>query len=48
VIDIGADEIAVALKGGMLAVKRMRGEGGKISAAEFAKQVELKVGDRLG
>ena len=48
VIDIGADEIAVALAGGTLAVKRMRGEGGKISAAEFAKQVALKVGDRLG
>ena len=48
VIDIGADEIAVALEGGTLAVKRMRGEGGKISAAEFAKQVGLKVGDRLG
>ena len=48
VIDIGADEIAVALEGGTLAVKRMRGEGGKISAAEFAKQVALKVGDRLG
>ena len=48
VIAIGADEIAVALEGGTLAVKRMRGEGGKISAAEFAKQVGLKVGDRLG
>ena len=48
VIAIGADEIAVALEGGTLAVKRMRGEGGKISAAEFANQVDLKVGDRLG
>ncbi len=48
VIAIGADEIAVALEGGTLAVKRMRGESGKISAAEFAKQVDLKVGDRLG
>lgn len=48
VIAIGADEIAVALEGGTLAVKRMRGEGGKISAAEFAEQVDLKVGDRLG
>ena len=48
VVDIGADEIAVALDGGTLAVKRMRGEGGKISAAEFANQVDLKVGDRLG
>jgi len=48
VIAIGADEIAVALEGGTLAVKRMRGEGGKISATEFAEQVDLKVGDRLG
>jgi hypothetical protein len=26
----------------------MRGEGGKISGAQFAKEVNLKVGDRLG
>jgi methionyl-tRNA formyltransferase len=45
---VGADEITIALNGGTLSVKRMRGEGAKISGAEFAKQVDLKVGDRLG
>jgi methionyl-tRNA formyltransferase len=45
---IGAEEITVALNGGTLTVKRMRGDGAKISGAEFAKQVGLKVGDRLG
>jgi methionyl-tRNA formyltransferase len=45
---IGAEDIAIALNGGTLSVKRMRGDGAKISGAEFAKQVELKVGDRLG
>ncbi len=48
VTDIGAEEITVALDGGTLTVKRMRGEGGKVSAAEFAKQVNLQVGDRFG
>lgn len=45
---IGAENIAIALNGGALTVKRLRGEGAKISGAEFAKQVGLKVGDRLG
>lgn len=45
---IGAEEITIALNGGALRVKRMRGAGGKISAAQFAKEVNLKVGDRLG
>jgi methionyl-tRNA formyltransferase len=45
---IDGEEITVALSGGTLTVKRMRGEGAKISAAEFAKQVDLKVGDWLG
>jgi methionyl-tRNA formyltransferase len=48
VTGIGGEEITVALSGGTLTVKRMRGEGAKISGAEFAKQVDLKVGDRLG
>ena len=48
VTGIGAEEITIALNGGTLTVKRMRGEGAKISGAEFAKQVDLKVGDRLG
>jgi methionyl-tRNA formyltransferase len=48
VTGIGTDDITVALNGGVLTVKRMRGEGGKIAAADFAQQVDLKVGDRLG
>ena len=48
VTGIGGEEITIALNGGTLTVKRMRGEGAKINGAEFAKQVELKVGDRLG
>jgi methionyl-tRNA formyltransferase len=47
VTGIGAEEITIALNGGMLTVKRMRGEGAKISGAEFAKQANLKIGDRL-
>jgi len=45
---IGAEEITIALHGGTLTAKRLRGEGAKISGAEFAKQANLKVGDRLG
>lgn len=45
---IGAEEITVALNGGALTVKKLRGDGAKISGAEFAKQAGLKVGDRLG
>jgi methionyl-tRNA formyltransferase len=48
VIGIGAEEISIAVTGGTLTVKRVRGAMGKISAAEFAKQTDLKVGDRLG
>ncbi|MGH7873145.1 MAG: methionyl-tRNA formyltransferase [Candidatus Binatia bacterium] len=48
VTGIGSEEITVALNGGNLTVKRMRGEGAKVRGAEFAKQVDLKVGDRLG
>ena len=48
IIEIGAEAIMVALDGGTLVVKRMRGAGAKISGAEFAKEVNVKVGDRLG
>jgi methionyl-tRNA formyltransferase len=47
VTGIGAEEIIIALNGDTLTVKRMRGDGAKISGAEFAKQVELKVGDHF-
>jgi methionyl-tRNA formyltransferase len=45
---IGAEEITVVLNGGTLTVKRMRGEGAKVSATQFAKDANLQVGDRLG
>jgi hypothetical protein len=45
---IGAEEITVVLNGGTLTVKRMRGEGAKVSATQFAKEANLQVGDRLG
>ena len=48
VTGIGAEEITVALNGGALTVKKARGEGAKVNAADFAKQVGLKVGDKLG
>lgn len=48
VTGIGAEEITIALNGGAMTVKRVRGEGAKVSGAEFAKQADLKVGDRLG
>jgi len=45
---IGAEEITIALNGGTLTAKRLRGDGAKISGAEYAKKAQLKVGDRLG
>ena len=48
VTGIGAEEITIALNGGTLTAKRLRGDGAKVSGAEFAKQVGLNVGDRLG
>lgn len=47
VIDIDSEEVAIALNGATLTVKRMRGEGAKTSAAAVAKQVGLEVGARL-
>jgi len=48
VTDIGTDEITIALNGGSLAVKRVRGQGAKMSAAEFARQSGWKIGAQLG
>ena len=47
VIEIGAEAITVALNGGTLMVKRMRGEGAKMSGADFAKVANLPVGVRF-
>ena len=48
VTGIGAEEFVVAVNGGSLTVKKARGEGAKVSGAEFAKQAELTVGAHLG
>jgi len=45
---IGADEITIALNGGALSVKRVRAEGAKMSAADFARQSNWKIGAQLG
>jgi methionyl-tRNA formyltransferase len=45
---IDGESVNVALKGGTLVVRKMRGDDGKIAAAEFARQATLKVGDKLG
>lgn len=47
ILEIGAEEAAIALNNGTLTVKKMRGEGAKVAAAEFAKQAGLKIGDQL-
>jgi methionyl-tRNA formyltransferase len=47
VMTIGAQELAVAAIDGTLRVKKARAEGAKVSAAEFARQANLKVGDKL-
>ena len=44
---IAKDEITIALNGGSLAVKRIRGDRAKVSAAEFAKEAGLKIGVQL-
>jgi len=48
ITNIGTEKINIALAGGTLIVKKMRGEGAKVSGAEFAKQADLKIGERLG
>ena len=47
VVEIGEESMSVAVPGGTIIAKRVRGEGGKIAAAEFAKQAGLGVGAQL-
>ena len=49
VISIVAGEVVVALNGGSLKIGKIKGEkGAKLLADEFAKEMDLKVGMRLG
>jgi methionyl-tRNA formyltransferase len=47
VVEIGQEELSIAVPGGVLVAKKVRGEGGKVSGAEFAKQAGLEVGAQL-
>jgi len=44
---IEGETLTIGLNGGSLRVKRMRGEGAKVGAAQLAKEMSLNVGDRL-
>jgi len=49
VLEVGADGVRVALNGGTLLVRQMRREGGRrVSAADFANDLELRPGEFLG
>lgn len=47
VVAIGQEELQVAAPGGVILAKKVRGEGGKVTGAEFAKQAGLGVGAQL-
>ena len=47
VVEIGQEELSIAVPGDVLVAKKVRGEGGKVSGAEFAKQAGLEVGAQL-
>jgi methionyl-tRNA formyltransferase len=48
VLSIGDDGARIAVNGGVLLAGRMRGDGAKVSAREFAEAAGLKPGDRFG
>lgn len=48
IVEIGEESISVAALGGEIMAKKLRGEGGKVAAAECARQSGLQVGNRLG
>lgn len=47
IIEIGAESMKVAVPGGAILATKVRGEGGKIVATEFAQQAGLSVGAQL-
>jgi methionyl-tRNA formyltransferase len=47
IVEIGAESLSVAVPGGVIIASKVRGEGGKVAAAEFAKQANLGVGAQL-
>jgi len=47
IVEIGNESMSVAVPGGVIVASKVRGEGGKITAADFAKQAGLQVGAQL-
>lgn len=47
VVAIDGETLSIAASGGTIIAKKARGEGGKVSASEFAKQASLPVGGRF-
>jgi methionyl-tRNA formyltransferase len=47
IVEIGQEHVSVAVPGGVIVAKKMKGEGGKIAAAECAKQAGISVGAQL-
>jgi methionyl-tRNA formyltransferase len=45
---VDGENMNVAVNGGTLIIKKLRADGGKMTAADFARQAGLQVGDRLG
>jgi hypothetical protein len=45
---IEGEDLHIAAPGGIIIAKKVRGEGGKIAAAEFAQQNSIRVGTQLG
>jgi methionyl-tRNA formyltransferase len=48
IVEIGAENVGIAVPGGVVVTKKLKGEGGKIAAAEVAKQTGMHVGAQLG
>ena len=48
VVAIGSGSVSIAVGGGTVVAKKIRGESGKIAADELASQVGMQVGSQLG
>jgi methionyl-tRNA formyltransferase len=49
IVLIGEEDVHIAVKGGIIKIGKVRvDKGEKIGSVEFAKSVDLKIGDRFG
>jgi len=47
VVAVDGENLSIAVSGGTIIAKKARGEGGKVAAAEFAKQAGLQIGGQF-